>query len=275
MRPNLVIIVTAAFTTCCVTACMTTPVSGRKALNIMPESEEIAMGESAYKDVLKKEKISHDSRLNAIVTRVGKRIAAVANKPEYQWQFVVIDSEVQNAFCLPGGKIAVYRGIIPITKNEAGLATVMAHEVTHALARHGGQRITQNMELSLGMGIIQALLLRPGENDTAADQQKRQMIMAGLGAGATVGIVLPFSRGDEAEADEVGQILMARAGYDPEESIRFWDRFSEATKGQSPPAFLSDHPSSPSRAQDLRDRLPTAKTEYERAPQHYGLGDAF
>ncbi len=275
MRIYLIWFVTAALMVGCLTACMTTPVSGRKALNVMPESEEISMGEAAYKDVLKKEKISHDPRLNAIVTRVGQRIAAVANKPEYKWEFVVLDSDVQNAFCLPGGKIAVYRGIIPVTKNEAGLATVMAHEVTHALARHGGQRITQNMELTVGMGIVQALLLRPGEHDTAADQQKRQMIMAGLGAGATVGIVLPFSRADETEADEVGQILMARAGYDPAESIRFWDRFSEATKGQSPPAFLSDHPSSPSRAQDLRDRLPAAKAEYDRAPQHYGLGESF
>lgn len=265
----------AAFVLSAIAACMTTPISGKHAFNLVPESQEISMGESAYQDVLKKEPISNDARLNAIVTRVGQRIAAVADKPEYHWEFKVIDKNIQNAFCLPGGKIAVYKGILPITKNEAGLATVMSHEVVHALARHGGQRMTQQMGTTFLMTGLALTLLKPNADETPEQAQKKNLMIAALGAGATVGLILPFSRGNESEADESGQILMARAGYDPSESIKFWERFSEATKGPSQPAFLSTHPASASRAQDLRERLPTAQAEYAKASTKFGLGDTF
>lgn len=250
-----------------IVACMTVPVSGRQAFNIIPESMEMSLGEQSYTEVLKKEKISADAHYNAIVTRVGQRIAASADKPDYQWEFKVIDSNVQNAFCLPGGKIAIYRGILPVAKNEAGLATVIAHEVTHAIGRHGGQRISANIALVGGMVALQSTTLK--------DNKSGGYIMALLGLGTQVGIMLPYGRSQESEADEVGQILMARAGYDPAESVRFWNRFAQVTRGQAPPAFLSDHPSSESREQDLRERLTQAQAEYAKAPNKYGVGESF
>lgn len=248
-------------------ACMTTPVSGRKAFNIIPEGVENSLGAQSYEAMLRKERISTDPRLNEIVTRVGKRIAGVSGHDDYDWEFKVIDSKVQNAFCLPGGKIAVYRGLLPLAKNEAGLATVMAHEVTHAIARHGGQRISTNLAIVGGLVTLQNTALKNNPNQNT--------VLALLGLGSQVGVMLPFSRSQEEEADEVGQTLMARAGYDPAESVLFWGRFAEVTKGKSPPALLSDHPSSASREENLRNRLPEAQKEYAKAPAKYGLGESF
>ncbi|MEW6055840.1 MAG: M48 family metallopeptidase [Bdellovibrionota bacterium] len=247
-------------------ACMTVPVSGRKAFNLIPEGIETSLGEQSFSSVLSKERESNDPRLNAIVTRVGQRIAAVSGRSDYNWEFKVIDSKEQNAFCLPGGKIAVYKGILSVAKNEAGLATVMSHEVVHAIARHGGQRISANLALVGGMVALENTALKNNPNGS--------YIMAALGLGTQVGLLLPYSRSHETEADEIGQVLMAQAGYDPAESIRFWQRFSEATKGQSVPTFLSTHPSSQGRAENLREKLPAALQEYQRAPNQYSLGES-
>lgn len=257
----------AALFLCSLAACMTVPVSGRKAFNLIPEGVEKSMGAQSYSAMLEKERISNDARTNEFVRRVGARIAAVADKPDYSWEFKVIDSNVQNAFCLPGGKIAVYRGILPVTKNEAGLATVMAHEVTHAIARHGGQRISLQLGMIGGLVALQQTALKDNKNGL--------MIMALLGLGSQVGIALPYGRSQETEADEVGQTLMARAGYDPAESVAFWHRFAEVTKGHSMPTLLSDHPSSESREENMRGRLPSAQAEYAKAQNHYGLGEAY
>lgn len=247
--------------------CMTVPVSGRKAFNFIPESLEISLGAQSYSSMLGKEKISNDQRLNEMIKRVGQRIAAVSGRSDYQWEFKVIDSDVQNAFCLPGGKIAIYRGILPIAKNEAGLATVMSHEITHAIARHGGQRISAQLALMGGMVALSQTALKDNKNSV--------YIMAALGLGSHLGVMLPYGRMQESEADEVGQILMARAGYDPSESVKFWARFAEVTKGHNVPTLLSDHPSSSSRSANLQERLPAAQKVYSQASQKYGLGENF
>ncbi|MGE4232258.1 MAG: M48 family metallopeptidase [Bacteriovoracia bacterium] len=247
--------------------CQTVPVSERKALNFIPESLEISLGNQSYDEVLKNEKISSEPHINALVTRVGKRIAAVSGRTDYEWEFKVIDSEVMNAFCLPGGKIAVYRGILPLAKNEAGLATVLGHEITHAIARHGGQRISANIAMVGGLVVLQGTVLEKNEN--------APMIMALLGLGSQVGVMLPYGRMQETEADEVGQILMAKAGYDPAESSRFWQRFGNISKGSKVPELLSDHPSDEAREANMKDKLPRALTEYQKAPNHYGLGESF
>lgn len=252
---------------CTIAACMTVPVSGRHAFNIVPEGVENSLGVQSYQTTLKAERLSNDARLSTIVTRVGQRIAAVAGKPDYQWEYKLIDKNEQNAFCLPGGKIAVYTGILSVAKNEAGLATVLSHEVAHALARHGGQRISANIATVGGLVALQQTVLKENQNGP--------YIMAALGLGSQVGIMLPYGRAQETEADEIGQMLMARAGYDPAESVRFWGRFAAATGGQSMPALLSTHPSSASREENLRNRLPSAQTEYSRASTKYGLGESF
>lgn len=252
---------------CVFQACMTVPVSGRKAFNLIPESLEKSLGEQSYTATISKEPLSQDKRLVEMVTKVGKRIAAVADKPDYQWEFKLIDKDVQNAFCLPGGKIAIYKGILPIAKNEAGLATVMAHEVVHAIARHGGQRISAGLGITAGIAALERTALKNNKN--------APYIMAALGIAATGGIILPYSRMQESEADEIGQILMARAGYNPAESIAFWNRFGAVTKGGSVPELLSTHPSSKSREENMKNHLPQAMKEYEKTLTKYDRGENF
>lgn len=242
--------------------CVTTP-SGRKAFIVTSEAQENALGEQAYRETLRSERVSGDSRLTGILRRVGERIARVAEKPSYRWEFKLIESRQQNAFALPGGKVAFYTGILPVCENEAGLATVMGHEIAHATARHGGQRITTALGLQLGMAGVSIALGNKRE-------KKTQLILAALGLGATVGVMLPFSRSNESEADEIGLLYMARAGYDPREAVRFWARFGR--KGGGSPEFLSTHPSSPKRQRALQAQLVRALPLYESSPQ-YGLGE--
>jgi predicted Zn-dependent protease len=252
-----------------VVACSTVPISGRRQLSLVPESLMISMGRQSYASILKSERVSTDPRLNEIVTRVGQRIAAQANRPDYQWEFKVIQKNEMNAFCLPGGKIAVYTGIIPVVKNEASLAAVLGHEVTHAIANHSGERMSQGILVTGGLIALQATALKNKDPKTQA------MVLGALGIGATFGIILPYSRSHETEADEVGQIFMARAGYDPAESIQFWNRFAEATKGSKVPTFMSTHPSTTGREEDMREKLPKAQAEYANAGTKYGVGESF
>ncbi len=263
LRPN---IFAFFFLTIVIIACVTTPETGRKAFIVTSEAQETHLGVEAYKEVLSKNKMSQNVRWNEILQRVGKRIAQAANKPEYQWEFVLLDSPEKNAFCLPGGKVAVYTGILPVAGNEAGLATVLGHEVAHAIARHAGQRITLALGTQLGLAALDAAM---GGDD---NNQTKQILLAALGVGTKIGISLPFSRSNEAEADEMGLIYMARAGYDPKEAVRFWDKFSH--EGGSPPVFLSDHPASRARKEALEKELPKAETIYDRSPK-FGLGASF
>lgn len=243
--------------------CVTTPETGRRAFVVTSEKEEAALGNQAYQQVLAKEKVSSNEKWTAVLHRVGKRIAGAANKPDYQWQFTLIDSSQANAFALPGGKVAFYTGIFPYAQNEAGIATVMGHEVAHATARHGGQRIALEIGTQLTFtGIMLAL----GKKE----DRSKGLILAALGLGSQVGVALPFSRANESEADEIGLIYMARAGYDPHEAPKFWERFGK--QGGGPPEFLSTHPKSENRMRALQRQVPQVLSLYQTSPQ-YGAGE--
>jgi predicted Zn-dependent protease len=238
-------------------SCATAPYTGRSQLLLVSEGEETSLGVKAYNEVLQKEKISKDPQVTSMVRKIGTRIAAVANKPEYAWEFTVIDNpKVANAFCLPGGKVAVYTGILPYTQNEAGLAFVMAHEVAHALARHGGERISQNLLIQLGQ---EGLDLAIASKSSAAVQA----VNLGYGVATTVGVALPFSRAQEYEADHIGIILMAKAGYDPNNAPTFFERMLKSQKG-APPEFLSTHPADEARIRQLRALIPEAMKYYRK-----------
>jgi metalloendopeptidase OMA1, mitochondrial len=231
--------------------CAAAPYTGRRQLMLVSESDEVVSGQQAYRQILRDSVSSADAEALRIVRRVGERIAAAANKPDYRWEFRVInDPEMVNAFCVPGGKVAVYTGIFPIARDEAGLAVVLGHEVAHALLRHAGERISQSEILGAGMALAGASGVNP-------------QILQALGLGASVGLVLPFSRSQESEADHVGLILMAKAGYDPTVALDVWDRMARKEKG-APPAFLSTHPGYETRVQQLRSFMPEALSYYQQ-----------
>jgi metalloendopeptidase OMA1, mitochondrial len=246
-------------------SCVSVPGTDRRAFIALPRSQEKAMGEQAFKEIKEKEKISNNKRWNEILQRVGRRIAAASPVKDFDWEFVLIESEQMNAFCLPGGKVAFYTGIFPVLENEAGLAIVMGHEVAHAVARHGAQRVSQAIALQGGLAVLDVTLLQ--------DKKYRGLILGGLGLGAQVGVMLPFSRAHESEADELGIRYAAAAGYDPAEGPRFWSRFAKATGGGgSPPVFLSTHPPSANRIEHLKQLQKEATGLYRKSPQ-YGLGE--
>ncbi len=232
---------------------------------IISEGQEMQLGAEAYREVLSKEKLAKDVRMTAVVRRVGERIAAVANRPNFQWEFNLIESKQINAFCLPGGKIAVYTGILSVMANEAGMAAVMGHEVAHAIARHGGERISQK----LGVAIALEIAAR-GMSDSSPERKK--ITMGALGAGASVGVLLPFSREHELEADHLGLMLAAKAGYDPREAVHLWERMEAAGK-KKPPEFLSTHPREKHRIEDLQALMPEAMKHYDAAKTKRGLGE--
>ena len=248
------------------TACATTPISDRQALILIPLSQEIALGKQAYQQTLKNQKDSINTHLNQVLRSVGQRIAEVSDMPKLEWEFRLIESEEKNAFALPGGKVAVYTGMLSICENEAGLATVLSHEIAHVIARHGAQRMSQQMLLS-GAMIGASISLR---NNT-----QRRIIMGALGLGIIYGITLPFSRGDEGEADQIGLVYMAKAGYDPEEAIRFWKRFSQAKGDKGPPEWASTHPTDKTRIAGLKTYFSRAKYKYQNVKLQHGLGETF
>ena len=194
--------------------CSTVPVTGRKQLNIVSEGQMTQLGLADFNQLKQELPINHDPAINAMVQRVGKRIAAVADKdmPNAQWEFVVFDSDEANAFCLPGGKVGVYTGILPITQNDAGLATVIGHEVGHAVANHGAERMSEAMVMQEGGQLLNSTL-------SSTDAQWQQAAMLAYGLGTKVGRELPHSRAQESEADHIGLIYMARAGYDPRAAV--------------------------------------------------------
>jgi len=240
-------------------ACTTVPITGRKELNLVGDGTMNQLGQQTYAQELAKAKPSSDQAANAMVQRVAKRIADAAEAnfhPGYQWQATLLDDpKTVNAWCLPGGKIAVYSGILPITQDESGLAVVLAHETAHALAHHGAERLSRTQLMQLGeTGILAAV--------GAAKPQAVQAVGAALGLGAQVGVELPFSRQQESEADHIGLVLMAKAGYDPSRAVDFWQRMVAYSKGKEPPAFLSDHPSSSDRVAAIQRELPEAKANF-------------
>lgn len=238
-------------------ACATVPYTNRSQIMVMPASDELALGADAYKQVLAKADVVSDPTVTAPVVEVGNRIAAVADRPDYQWEFTVIDDPQQaNAFALPGGKVAVYTGLFPIAQDTGALAAVMAHEVAHALARHGAERMSQAQLVQLG-----GLALAIGLGGQSAAVQNTAMQAFGLGA--QVGVMLPFSRSQEAEADHIGLILMAKAGYDPEYALALWQRMEARSEGGQPLEFLSTHPGYGTRQDNIREWLPEARRHYQ------------
>lgn len=256
---------TAGIGLCSCWGCRTTPITNRRQLLLIPESQEQQMGLTAYEEVKTKNKLSTNAKYKEIVERVGQRLAAASKRTDYQWEFVTIADQTQNAFCLPGGKVAFYEGILPICENEAGVAVVMSHEISHALARHGGERMSQQMEVQ-GVGKIVQIVAQK------AAPEKEEVFMSVYNVGSQYGFVLPYSRKHESEADEMGIHLMSQAGYDPNEAPKFWERFAASHKGETPKEFLSTHPSDERRAAALRQLLPDAIKEYEASPSKFGLG---
>ena len=247
--------------------CATVPVTGRKSLNLLPDSELLSMSLQQYDDVLKKSKLSNDPAKVHMVNRVGERIARATEQffkeqgmeseiRNYKWEFTLIeDDKMANAWCMPGGKVAVYTGILPITQNDTGLAVVMGHEISHAIAKHGNERMSQGLLAQLGaVGLSAALSTHPSETN--------QIFMAAYGLGANVGVLLPYSRIQESEADHIGLILMAKAGYDPRQAIPFWKRMNEKG-GSRPPEFLSTHPAPETRIKEIEAEIPEAMKYYK------------
>jgi metalloendopeptidase OMA1, mitochondrial len=249
------------------TGCARVPETGRRRVLLISSSQEQTLGAQAYEEILADQKLSDDAEMTAMLERVGHRIAAVANQPDFDWEFKLIESPEVNAFCLPGGKIAFYTGILPIAANEAGVAAVMGHEVAHAVARHGGERLSQRLSVDL-----LEQLLAVGLRDSSPTV--RDGALQAFGVGAAVGVVLPYSRRHEMEADHIGLLYTARAGYDPREAIPFWERMAGGA-GARPPEFLSTHPGVERRIEQLRQLMPEALEAYEAAPVQYGLGESW
>ncbi|EEF61583.1 M48 family metallopeptidase [Pedosphaera parvula] len=239
------------------TGCQTAPVTGRSQLSLVSADQATQMGLSEFDKMKKEQKISTNPAENALVQKVGKRIAEVAGKdmPNAQWEFVVFDSKEANAFCLPGGKVGVYSGILPITQDEAGLATVLGHEIAHATAHHGDERMSHQMVAQEGQQLIGTAL---GNKS----QTTQQLAALAYGAGSQYGVLMPFSRKQESEADHIGLVYMSKAGYDPKAALAFWQRFAEYNKqqgGGTTPGFLSDHPVDATRIADIQKWLPEAQ----------------
>jgi len=235
-------------------ACQSALQTGRSQFIVVSEAQERQMGEAAYLETLKKSRVSTRSDWQAQLRRVGQRIAAAADKPEYKWEFNVIQGKEINAFALPGGKVAFWEGIMPVAQDDNGVAVIMGHEIAHALARHGAERASQQMG---AQAIGQILALGVGQVSPGMEDEFMQL----YGLGATVGVLMPWGRTQESEADRIGLNLMAKAGYDPATAIAFWERMSKAG-GDKPPEFLSTHPSDETRMRQIREWLPEAKANF-------------
>lgn len=249
-------------------ACVTVPITGRRQFNLVPDSEINGMAAQQYQQVLAQSKLSTNAEQTAMVRRVGQRIQQAVetyfrqqNQSEqlagYKWEYNLIqDDKQQNAWCMPGGKVAVYTGILPITQDETGLAVVLGHEIAHAVAKHGNERMSQGLLTQYGGAALSSVL---GSNSAGARE------LASQAFGITTGVAsLKFGRGQESEADHLGLIFMAIAGYNPDGAVAFWQRM-DAREGQaSPPEFLSTHPSNGTRVADIERELPEARKYYKR-----------
>jgi Zn-dependent protease with chaperone function len=239
--------------------CATNEFTGRRQLMLVNTETVNDLGRVTYQEILAKSVVATDEEAEP-VRRVGERIAAAANRPEFHWEFnTIIDDKTMNAWCLPGGKIAFYTGIFPVLEDEAGMAFVMGHEVGHALMHHGAERMSQN-RLAGGTGI----LLGASVGVATRDPRSALFAMAAFGAATNVAYLLPFSRRHETEADRVGLELMAKAGYDPHAAVQVWKRMASANPNQ-PSQWLSTHPSHETRIRDLEERLPEALAIFEKS----------
>ena len=256
-RPELLVRLALLVLALAPAGCETVPYTGRRQIQLVSVDEEAQMGVQSYQQIVGKATASTDAQTNAMVQRVGSRVAAVTDL-KYQWEFrLIVDDKQANAFALPGGKVAVYTGILPITRDEAGLAAVLGHEIGHVLARHGGERLSQQMGVQTATQVLAGM--------ASSNPATVQLVSAALGAGASVGVLLPWGRAQESEADHLGLILMAKAGYDPHASLDLWKRMADAAKGQRPSEWLSTHPSEATRIQQIEGWLPEAMQYYRPA----------
>ncbi len=260
MKRNILIL----FSIILLSACTTVPFTGRKQLKIMPAAEMNAMALENYGTFLKENKLSSNSSQVALLQKVGNKIKIAVEKylaaqgqqkliEGYNWEFNLVEDPSVNAWAMPGGKIVFYTGIMDVCKDETGIAVVMSHEIAHIIASHGNERMSQALFTQFG-GVALDVLLKEKPQET------KNIYMAAYGLGAQYGVMLPYSRTHEYEADKIGLIFMAMAGYDPAAAIDFWTRMSAQSKGQSPPEFLSTHPTPQNRIQAMKDFLPEAKT---------------
>jgi predicted Zn-dependent protease len=251
------------------TSCSKVPVTNRKQMNLIPESELVSMSLTSYQAFLKENPPLPVSDPNVkLVKNTGNRLASAVKNfmtskkmgdrvKDYKWEFNLVQSNELNAWCMPGGKVVVYTGLLPVTADEAGLAFVMGHEVAHAVARHGNERMSQQLLAATG-GI--ALDVAMSEQPS----QTRDMMMAAYGVGSQVGVLLPFSRLHESEADKLGMIFMAMAGYDPAQAPLVWERMMSKSQGPKPPELLSTHPVDEKRIKELRKYIPEARKYYKK-----------
>lgn len=247
--------------------CSTVPITGRSQLNLVPASQINSLSFQQYGEFIKQSKLSSDKEAVAMVKRVGVNIQNAVETyfaeknlmnqlQGYEWEFNLVESDEVNAWCMPGGKVVVYTGILPLTKDETGLAVVMGHEIAHAIAQHGAERMSQGLLQQLG-GMALSVAL---QNEPEATQN---LFLAAYGIGTTVGVILPFSRTHESEADRLGLIFMAMAGYNPSAAVEFWSRMSQQG-GAKPPEWLSTHPSDETRIADIKKHLPEALSYYKK-----------
>jgi len=248
-------------------SCSTVPLTGRSQLNLIPANEMLSLSYQQYDEFLNENKVSKDAKNTAMVKRVGTNIQYaveeylaqnnLSNRLEgYKWEFNLVEDEQVNAWCMPGGKVVVYTGILPVTKNEIGLAVVLGHEIAHAIAEHGNERMSQGLLAQLGgVALSEALKEKP--------QLTQQLWMTAYGLGAQVGVLLPFSRTQESEADRLGLIFMSIAGYNPNGSVEFWQRMAQQG-GAQPPEFLSTHPAHETRINDIKKHIPEAMKYYKK-----------
>lgn len=248
-------------------ACNKVPLTGRKQLNMLPEADMLALSQSSYDAFLDSSLVVKGTPDAEMVNRVGTKIAAATERflkengyakrvDDFEWAFNLVQDDMVNAWCMPGGKVVFYTGILPITKTETGLAVVMGHEIAHAVARHGNERMSQGLAAQLG-GVALGVAMKDKPQETQA------IFNAAYGIGAQVGVMLPFSRTHESEADRLGLVFMAMAGYDPREAVDFWNRMAAQSGGMAPPEFLSTHPSHSTRIENIEKHyLPEALQYY-------------
>lgn len=253
-----------------ISACSTVPMTGRKQVSLISNSELTSLSDQEYKQIISNAKIEKGTKNAQMVTEVGQKIAKAVEEfftetnqadkiSEFSWEFNLIkDDKTVNAFCMPGGKIVVYTGILPVTKNKEGLAVVMGHEVAHAVANHGAERMSQQMLAGAGQTAL-------GYATQEQSEQTKQLINTAYGVGAQVGLLLPYSRLHESEADHIGLIFMAKAGYDPRYAVTFWtDMKNMSSSANKTMALLSTHPSDDKRIEDIKKLLPDALKYYKK-----------
>jgi predicted Zn-dependent protease len=251
------------------TSCGQVALTGRKQLNLVPDSVMNSISLQSYNEFLSENKMSDNARQTEMVKRVGGRVQRAVQEycsennlssrlEGYQWEFNLVEDESVNAWAMPGGKVVVHTGLMPIADSEAGLAVVIGHEIAHVIARHGSERMTQGLLVEFGgMGLSKALSKYPVET--------KNLFMKSYSVGTQLGVLLPYSRTHESEADRMGLIFMAIAGYDPHEAVDFWQRMSAAKKGASPPELLSTHPADATRIRKIKELMPEAMKYYRRA----------